>query len=100
MGTYITVFENRVDEPFRTFKDGCCGTVRTNEAGGDKFVLLVDKVDGIKKHKLGCKVIGDLYEENGYGSAGGRIYDITGLAPCIGASHFQQVKYIVVKHEI
>lgn len=42
MGKFITVFENRCDEPFRTFKDGCCGTVRTNEAGGDKFVLLIE----------------------------------------------------------
>ncbi len=44
-----------------------------------------------------CQVLGDIFEENGYGSAGGRVYDINALSPCIGASHFQQVKYIVVK---
>jgi hypothetical protein len=42
-------------------------------------------------------VIGDIFEENGYGSAGGRVYSKYALAPCIGASHFQQVKYIVVR---
>ena len=29
------VFENRKDEPFRTFCDGCIGTIRTIDAGGD-----------------------------------------------------------------
>ena len=43
------------------------------------------------------QVIGDIFEENGYGSAGGRVYSKYCLAPCIGASHFQQVKYIVVR---
>lgn len=45
---------------------------------------------------LGCVVLGDMFEENGYGSAAGRVYDINYLAPCIGAAHFSQVKYIVV----
>ena len=46
--------------------------------------------------EVGCQVIGDLFEENGYGSAAGRVYDIKALAPCLGAAHFSQVKYIVV----
>lgn len=28
------VFENRSDEPFRRFCDGCIGTIRTINAGG------------------------------------------------------------------
>lgn len=96
MGTYITVFENRSDEPFRIFKDGCCGTVRTNEAGGDKFILEV--VDCIEKRSLQQIIIlGDIFEENGYKSAGGRVYNPKGLCSCIGASHFQHEKYILVK---
>lgn len=35
------VFENRSDEPFRTFGDGCVGTIRTIDSGGDKRVLEV-----------------------------------------------------------
>ena len=58
-----------------------------------------DKNEGetLKKLYDCCLVLGDIFEENGYGSAGGRIYGINALAPCIGASHFQQVKYIVVR---
>lgn len=44
----------------------------------------------------GCQVIGDIYSDNGYGSAGGRVYDTKYISPAIGASHFQQVKYILV----
>lgn len=39
MGNFITVFEMRTDEPFRTFSDGCCGTLRTIDACGDKYIL-------------------------------------------------------------
>lgn len=39
-------------------------------------------------------VIGDIYATNGYGSAGGRIYGVGGVSPSLGASHFNQVKYI------
>lgn len=42
-------------------------------------------------------IVGDLYADNGYGSEGGRIYDPQGLSPTIGASHFQQAKYIIVE---
>ena len=43
----------------------------------------------------GIVVLGDIYEWNGYGSAGGRIYSPLFLSPCLGASHFQSAKYIV-----
>ena len=45
----------------------------------------------------GCQVIGDIYADNNYGSAGGRVYDIKGISPCLGAAHFSQVKYILVE---
>ena len=97
MGKFITVFENRCDEPFRTFADGCCGALRTISSGGDKFILeLSDCINPSDFSDGGCKVIGDLFQDNGYGSAGGRVYDINGICPCIGAAHFSQVKYILV----
>lgn len=43
----------------------------------------------------GIVVLGDIFEENGYGSAGGRVYSVFHLCPCLGASHFQSAKYIV-----
>lgn len=97
MGKYITVFEHRCDEPFRTFTDDCCGAVRTNDCGGDKYILEISECSKVSYYSSNeCLVIGDLFEENGYGSAAGRVYDINGIAPCIGAAHFSQVKYIVV----
>lgn len=40
-------------------------------------------------------VKGDLYEDNGHGSAAGRVYGVGGVSPTIGASHFSQIKYIL-----
>ena len=39
-------------------------------------------------------VIGDLWVDNGHNSMAGRVYEIHGISPTLGASHFQQVKYI------
>lgn len=44
-------------------------------------------------------VIGDLYEDNGYGSEAGRVYSGGGIAPALGASHFCQIKYILEEVE-
>lgn len=65
------LFEWRTDEPFRTFKDNCCGTIRTINAGGDKYVLEV-------------KVIGQMDNtmDHTFESAN-RIYDTEGLAPTV-----------------
>jgi site-specific DNA-cytosine methylase len=67
------VFENRVDEPFRTFKDGCCGTIRTIDAGGGKHVLEV-------------KVIGQMDNtiDHTFESAN-RVYDVGGVSPTLMA---------------
>ena len=98
MGRYITVFEHRCDEPFREFNDGCCGTIRTIDAGGDKYIVGLYEGDFLENiTENNCIVLGDLFEKNGYGSAAGRVYDIKGVAPCLGAAHFSQIKYIVVK---
>ena len=48
------------------------------------------------KDTYSCHVLGDIFDENGYGSAAGRVYGIYALSPSIGASHFNQVKYILV----
>lgn len=40
-------------------------------------------------------VVGNLWADNGYNSASGRVYSGGGISPCIGASHFEQVKYIL-----
>lgn len=36
---YQIVCEQRCDEGIRFFQDGCCGTIRTIDGGGDKRVL-------------------------------------------------------------
>lgn len=65
------VFENRSDEPFRTFCDGCVGTIRTIDSGGDKRVLEV-------------KVIGQMDNtiDHTFESAN-RVYDVWGVSPTI-----------------
>ena len=65
------VFESRTDEPFRTFGDGCCGTIRTINAGGDKRVLEV-------------RVIGQMDNtiDHTFESAN-RVYDVGGVSPTI-----------------
>lgn len=65
------VFENRSDEPFRTFGDGCVGTIRTIDSGGDKRVLEV-------------KVIGQMDNtiDHTFESAN-RVYDTGGCSPTI-----------------
>lgn len=40
-------------------------------------------------------VVGDLFEDNGHGSMAGRVYHTEGVCPSLGASHFQQIKYIL-----
>jgi hypothetical protein len=35
------VCEERTDEGIRLFRDGCCGTIRTIDGGGDKRVIEV-----------------------------------------------------------
>ena len=64
------LFEWRTDEPFRTFKDGCCGTIRTINAGGDKYILEVTR-------------LGNIYgKDRGTGFAG-NVWDTEGLCPTI-----------------
>lgn len=65
------ICEERTDEGIRLFKDGCCGTIRTIEAGGDKRVIEV-------------KVIGQMDNtiDHTFESAN-RVYDKEGLSPTI-----------------
>lgn len=65
------ICEERTDEGIRFFKDGCCGTIRTIEAGGDKRVIEV-------------KVIGQMDNtiDHTFESAN-RVYDKEGLSPTI-----------------
>lgn len=65
------VFENRSDEPFRTFGDGCVGTIRIIDSVGDKRVLEV-------------KVIGQMDNtmDHTFESAN-RVYDVGGISPTI-----------------
>ena len=48
------ICEERTDEGIRLFKDGCCGTIRTIEAGGDKRVIEVVEnviIGGMQKNQ-------------------------------------------------
>ena len=70
--------------------------IRIREPGLFNSRNCTDSNSRCGKDKYSCHVIGDIFDENGYGSAAGRVYGIYGLSPCIGASHFNQVKYILV----
>lgn len=48
---------------------------------------------------MNVEVLGDIYDWNGYGSAAGRVYSIFGLAPALGESHFNSIKYILVEEK-
>jgi len=64
------ICEERTDEGIRFFKDGCCGTIRTIEAGGDKRVIEINR-------------LGNIYgEDKGTGYAG-NVWDDKGLCPTI-----------------
>lgn len=64
------IFESRTDEPFRLFKDGCCGTIRTINSGGDKRILEI--------HRLG-----NIYGENRGTGFAGNVWDKEKLSPTI-----------------
>jgi DNA (cytosine-5)-methyltransferase 1 len=64
------VCEERTDEGLRFFKDGCIGTLRTIDGGGDKRVIEI-------------KEIGNIYADNGYNSQAGRVYDENGISPTL-----------------
>lgn len=72
----------------------------------EKYYLNTDRADvliqelqtrEIKRNPEGVDVVGDLWEDNGHGSMAGRVYNTEGQCPTLGASHFQQIKYICVK---
>jgi len=42
------------------------------------------------------KIVGDLWEDNNHRSEAGRVYNPIGLAPMLGSSNFQKIKYILV----
>ena len=65
------VCEERTDEGLRFFKDGCCGTIRTIDGGGDKRVIEV-------------KQIGNYETESTWDNPQtGRVYSPDGLAPTL-----------------
>lgn len=41
------VAEIRTDEGIRFFRGGCCGTLRTTDAGGDKVVIELEQKDNL-----------------------------------------------------
>lgn len=75
--------ENQVDEKFYV----------TGERAEKVIEQL--KIEEISSDVSGIDVIGDLWEDNGHKSMAGRIYNPNGQYPTLGASHFQQIKYIV-----
>lgn len=74
------ICEERADEGIRLFKDGCCGTIRTIEAGGDKRVIEVKQIGNV------------MPGTNRENPNQGRVYDKEGLAPtisCMGGGNLQ-----------
>ncbi len=74
------ICEERTDEGIRLFKDGCCGTIRTIGAGGDKRVIEVKQIGNV------------MPGTNRENPNQGRVYDKEGLAPtisCMGGGNLQ-----------
>lgn len=65
------VCEERTDEGLRFFQDGCIGTIRTIDSGGDKRVIEINQVGNVVESRS---------REN---PSAGRVYDKDGLCPTI-----------------
>ena len=63
----------------------------------DRADVLVEKLktQEINHKPEGVDVVGDLWADNGHGSMAGRVYNTEGQCPTLGASHFQQIKFIL-----
>ena len=81
------LLEDEVDEKFYVNSDRVDNLIKKLETS-----KINDKPDGVD-------VVGDIWEDNGHGSMAGRVYNTEGLCPTLGASHFQQIKYILDKSE-
>ena len=70
------VCEKRSDEGIRFFKDGCCGTIRTINAGGDKIVIEYEweNPSPVLVGGIGEKNFGKQYRQ------GNRVYDADAIA--------------------
>lgn len=61
---------------------------------GDAAITVLERIDDLE-----VKVLGDMFQDNGHGSMAGRVYDTGGQCPALGASHFQQIKYILERKD-
>ena len=59
------ICEERTDEGIRLFKDGCCGTIRTIEAGGDKRVIEINRLGNIYGEDKGTGYAGNVWDKDG-----------------------------------
>jgi len=59
------ICEERTDEGIRLFKDGCCGTIRTIEAGGDKRVIEINRLGNIYGEDKGTGYAGNVWDKEG-----------------------------------
>jgi DNA (cytosine-5)-methyltransferase 1 len=77
------MLENEVDEKYYV--------------NSERAYKLIQKLKSreVKRNPEGVDVVGDLWEDNGHGSMAGRVYNTEGQCPTLGASHFQQIKYIL-----
>jgi DNA (cytosine-5)-methyltransferase 1 len=107
---FIVSIRKDIDTGFFRFPEGFPLELRLKDVSEDvvdeKYYLNTDRADGlvqklqtreVKSNPDGVDVVGDLWEDNGHGSMAGRVYNTEGQCPTLGASHFQQIKYICVK---
>ena len=57
------ICEERTDEGLRFFKDGCCGTIRTIDGGGDKRVIEVNRLGNIYGEDKGTGYAGNVWDK-------------------------------------
>lgn len=57
------VCEERTDEGLRFFKDGCIGTIRTIDGGGDKRVIEVNRLGNIYGEDKGTGYAGNVWDK-------------------------------------
>lgn len=81
----LDFLEDTVDEKF---------FVRSERANALIQEIMQKEISSSAK---GIDVVGDLWADNGHKSMAGRVYNPSGICPTLGASHFQQIKYILVK---
>lgn len=78
------VCEQRADEGLRFFKDGCIGTIRTIDSGGDKRVIEIEQIGSLTPNPK--RINPQTY----------RVYNKEGLSPTLGCMQGGNLQPMIV----